>query len=212
MENYENGLEPEQVNSSVMNESLGVEKEVEANMFCDPNSFVPQNLRQHNTQGRYFSTRGKDVYGQEAKLYFTQEERDYLTKYGVSAQQFYDKYQSKLGGDYVQGMPQPRGFAGPNYRDPSSFIPADMRASCPERGYTQFLVRDEVGFQKVAYLTNEEIEFTRIANMDISTYVNVYQKEFDYDKGQMERDAEPFKVAEQTTQMVMNRSNGSNTA
>ncbi len=213
MENYENGMASMgQSNSPAGVENLATENQVEANMFSDPNSFVPQNLRQYNTQGRYFSTRGKDVYGQETKLYFTQEERDYLTKYGVSAQEFYNKYQSKLGGDYVQGMPQPRGFAGPSYSNPSSFIPSDMRASCPERGYTQFMVRDEAGFQKVAYLTNEEIEFTRISNMDISTYVNVYQKEFDYDKGQMEREAAPFKVAEQEAQMVMNRSSGSSAA
>ncbi len=163
--------------------------------FADPNSFVPQNLRQFNPLGKYFSTRGRDVYGQETKFFFTQEERDYLSKYGVSAQEFYDKYQSKLGGEYVQGMPQSRGFAGPSFRDPSSFIPGYMRATCPEQGYSQFMYRDEIGLQKVAYLTPEEIEFTRVANMDISTYVNVYQKEFDYDKGQMEREGNSVTAA-----------------
>lgn len=173
--------------------------------FSDPNSFVPQNLRQFNPQGKYFSTRGRDVYGQETKFFFTQEERDYLAKYGVTAQEFYDAYQSKLGGEYVQGMPQPMGFAGPNYRDPSSFIPADMRESCYDRGYSQFVYRDEVGFQKVAYLTEEEINFTRVANMDIGTYVNVYQKEFDYDKGQMERDASAVTVAVSQAQQSLTK-------
>lgn len=190
--------------------NAGVEVREEANIFNDPNSFVPQNLRQYNTFGRYFSTRGVDVYGQEVKLFFTQEERDYLAKYGLSAQEFYNKFQSKLGGEYVLGMPQPQGFAGPSYRDPNSFVPSDMRMSCPERGYTQFQIRDNLGFPKVAYLTNEEIEFTRMAGMDISTYVNAYQSEFDYDKGQMERESATMKVAEQQAEQVLSRSSGVN--
>lgn len=189
MDNYDyNNYAPQGNMAGDMN-TMGGSVIQDGNMFDDPNSFVPQNLRQYNTLGRYFSTRGRDVYGQETKFFFTQEERNYLTQNGVSAQEFYDRFQSKLGGDFVQGMPKSRGFTGPNYSDPNSFIPGDMRANCYDRGYTQFWMRDEYGFQKAAYLTNEEINFTRVANMDIGTYVNTYQKEFDYDRGQMERES-----------------------
>ncbi len=157
--------------------------------FQDPNSFVPQSLRSFNTYGKYFTTRGRDKLGQETKFYFTQEERDYLTKFGISAQEFYNQYQSKLGGEFVKGDPtRSPAFVGPTYQDPSSFVPTDMRKHCPDRNYFKYVIRDEVGLQKEVYLTQEEIDFTRMASIDISTYVNVYQKEFDYDKGQMERE------------------------
>lgn len=166
------------------------EYESDSVMFCDPNSYVPQSLRQYNTRGKYFTTRGVDKWGREAKFYFTQEERDYLNKYGIKAQEFYNKYQAHLGGEYVKGDPTTsKAFVGPSYQNPDSFVPGDMRKSCPDRNYAKFVIRDEVGNEKEVYLTQEEIEFTRVANMDISTYVNVYQCEFDYDKGQMERSA-----------------------
>ncbi len=158
--------------------------------FQDPNSFVPQTLRQYNTHGRYFTTRGRDKIGQEVKFFFTQEERDYLTKFGISAQQFYNIFQSKLGGELVKGDPtRSPTYVGPSFQNPDSFIPGDMRSNCPERNYFQYTIQDEKGTMKRAFLTKEEIDFTRTANIDISTYINVYQSEFNYDKGQMEKSA-----------------------
>jgi len=172
--------------------------------FADPNSFVPQSLRQFNTFGRYFTTRGRDQLGRECKFYFTQEERDYLSKFNIKAQEFYDRFQSKLGGQYVLGDPnRTQGFAGPSFKNPSSFVPGDMRGNCPERNYVAFAIRDEIGLEKIAYLTQEEIDFTRVANMDISTYVNVYQREFDYDKGQMEQAQASVNVATASAENVL---------
>lgn len=179
-----------QMNLQNFQESAGKqENQDDSILFGDPNSFVPQTLRQYNTRGRYFTTRGRDKFGQEVKFYFTQEERDYLTKYGISAQQFYDKYQSKLGGEFVKGDPtRSPTFVGPSFQDPASFIPGDMRSNCPDN-YFKYMIQGENGTMQGAFLTKEEIDFTRNANIDISTYVNVYQSEFNYDKGQMEKSA-----------------------
>lgn len=165
-------------------------QEQQANMFNEPGSFVPQSLRQFDTKSKYFSTSGVDVYGRPTKLYFTMEERNYLTQNGITAQEFYDKFQSKLGGNFVPGMPKkPGGMTGPEYSTPSSFVPADMRRFCPERGYQRFVIKDELGLDKEVFFTQEELNFINMNGIDMGTYVNVYQKEFDYDKGQMDMEA-----------------------
>ncbi len=158
--------------------------------FSDPNSFVPQNMREmnrNNSNVQYFSTLGVDIYGNPTKFYFTQEERDYLTKTGMTAQEFYNQYQSKLGGNFVAGMPKnQQGMHGPEYFKPESFIPQDMRRACVDKGYTKFVFKDELGLDREAYLSQEEVAFIQMQNLDISTYMNVYAGEFNYDKGQME--------------------------
>jgi len=188
----------------------GQQNEKQFERFSDPNSFVPPILRQFNTFGKYFSTKGTDRFGQNVKLYFTQEERDYLDRHKISAQEFFDKFQSKLGGDYVRGQNQSIGFAGPSFADPNSFIPGDMRGALFDRRYTKFVIADSVGQPRDVFLTNEEIEFTRNANMDIATYVDVYQKEFNYDKGQMEKSNAPLKSAEREVEMVRTPQFGGN--
>lgn len=185
MENYN---QPNAIAPQTPSQIIGVNEEKE-NLFCDPDSFVPQNLRQFNTQGHYFSTSGVDVYGNPTKFYFTLEERNYLTKNGISAQEFYEKFQSKLGGNFVKDMPKnPNGMRGPEYERPESFVPADMRREHPEKGYTSFIIKDEVGMNKEVFLSAEEIAFVNQNGMDVATYANVYQKEFDYNKGQMEQE------------------------
>lgn len=176
------------------------------NLFNDPNSFVPQNLRQYNMQGKYYSTQGMDVYGNQTKLYFTLEERNYITQNGITAQEFYNKFQSKLGGNFVQGMPKSAsGMNGPSYSTPSSFVPADMRRSHPEYGYIRMAIKDEVGMDKEVYLSNEEMNFVNQNGMDVGTYINVYQAEFNYDKGQMENAQAQAQGMEAQAEMQMER-------
>ncbi len=183
--NYYNPAGPTQMTAPQPQQNAP--QSTQSNLFNDPDSFVPQNLRQFNPQGRYFSTLGVDVYGNPTKLFFTQEERTYLTQNGISAQEFYNKFQSKLGGNFVQGMPKSGAvISGPEYRDPNSFIPGDMRRSHPEKNYNKFVYKDELGLDKEAYLTNEEMNFMYSQGLDVGTYINVYQKEFNYDRGQME--------------------------